>query len=216
LNASTGNAVWEAKRPVGGSWTTPIVVSVDGQDQIITAADPCVIAYEASRGSELWWANCLGGDVAPSPVYANGLVFAVEPYAKLVAIRVGGQGDVTETHIAWSIEDVAPDICCPVSNAEFVFLLTTEGLLVCYKTEDGEKMWEKELEKDFLASPSIVGDKLYLLSQEGVMLIVKAGPEYEELAKCELGEECYASPAFVDRRIYIRSVHNLYCIGNAD
>ena len=67
-----------------------------------------------------------------------------------------------------------------------------------------------------MASPSLVGDYLYVLSEEGVMFIIEAGPEYREIAKCELGERCYASPAFMNGRVYIRGLENLYCIGNSD
>ena len=77
-------------------------------------------------------------------------------------------------------------------------------------------LWEHDLREDFLASPSLVGDNMYLLSDKGVMFIIKVGPEYKELAKCELGEDCSGSPAFADGRIYVRGVENLYCIGNSD
>jgi len=243
LDGFTGQTVWETKRPVPNSWSSPIVIEIDNQVQLLTCGDPWVIAYEPSKGTELWRAKCLVGDIAPSLIYANpvrdptekvsnganGLVFAIEPYSKLVAIRPDGQGDVTETHIAWSIEEGAPDICSPVSNGELIFLLATEGFLTCYKVEDGTKLWEQDLRENFCASPSLVpvpaspdasrgsgGDKLYLLTEEGVMFIVQAGPEYKELTRCELGEDCRASPAFADGRIYIRGLENLYCIGNRD
>ena len=213
LDGFTSQTVWETKRPVPNSWSSPIITEIDGQFQLLTCGDPWVIAYEPAKGTELWRVNCLYGDIAPSPVYANGLVFAIEPYSKLAAIRPDGQGDVTETHIAWSIEDGTPDICSPVSNGELIFLLSTEGLLCCYKTTDGTKLWEKDLMDDFLASPSLVGNNVYLLSEKGVMYIIEAGTEYKELTRCELGEHCYASPAFADGRIYVRGIENLYCIG---
>jgi outer membrane protein assembly factor BamB len=189
------------------------VTLVDDRYQLITCSNPLVIAYNPGDGTELWRADCLGADVAPSPVYANGLVFVIEPHMNTLAIRPDGHGDVTETHIAYKI-DFAPDICSPVSNGEMLFLLSTDGLLCCYKTEDGTKLWEKELREYFQASPSLVGDKLYLLSEEGTMFIVETGAEYKEAAKIELGEKCFASPAFADGRIYIRGKENLYCIGN--
>ena len=213
LNAFLGHTVWETKRPVPNSWTSPIVIEVGSQHQIITCGDPWVIAYDPN-GAELWRADCLGADVAPSPIYASGLVFAIEPYTKLVAIKPDGQGDVTKTHIAWSIEEDAPDICSPVSNGELIFLLTTDGLLTCLQVTDATLLWEEELEEDFQASPSLLGDRLYLLSEKGVMFIVEVGTEYKELARCELGERCHASPAFANGRIYIRGLKNLYCIGN--
>ena len=230
LDGFSGQTVWETKRPVPNSWSSPIVTKIGSQYYLLTCGDPWVIAYELAKGTELWRAKCLAGDIAPSLIYANpvrdqaekvsnganGLVFAIEPYSKLVAIRPDGRGDVTETHIAWSIEESAPDICSPVSNGELVFMLTTDGLLSCYKVTDGTKLWEQDLKENFWASPSLVGDKLYLLTEKGVMFIVQAGPEYKELTRCELGEECRASPAFADGRIYIRGLKNLYCIGNRD
>lgn len=212
LESFSGRKIWEAKRPVGSSWTSPIVTQIDNRYQLVTCSNPWVIAYNPADGTELWRADCLGADVAPSPIFASGLIFVIEPNMKTVAIRPNGHGDVTGTHIAYKI-DFAPDICSPVSNGKMIFLLSSDGLLCCYKTEDGTKLWEKELREYFQASPSLVGDKLYLLSEEGVMFIVEAGPEYKEAEKCELGEKSFASPAFVDGRIYIRGQKNLYCIG---
>jgi outer membrane protein assembly factor BamB len=234
LDGFSGQTVWETKRPVPNSWSSPIVTEIDNQVQLLTCGDPWVIAYEPAKGTELWRAKCLTGDIAPSPIYANGLVFAIEPYSKLVAVRPDGRGDVTETHIAWSLDESGPDICSPVSNGELIFLLATEGFLTCYKVADGKRLWEQDLRENFFASPSLVlapapapvlrqedvgasrgsgGDKLYLLTEEGVMFIVQAGDEYKELTRCELGEDCHASPAFADGRIYIRGLENLYCIG---
>jgi len=213
LNVLSGVTIWEAQRPVPNSWASPIVTRIGNQCQVITCGDPWVIAYDPANGAELWRAKCLGGEIAPSPIYANGLVFAIEPYTKLVAIKPDGQGDVTKTHIAWTVEDSTPDICCPVSSGELLFLLTSEGKLTCYKVKDGTKVWDKDLKENFRASPSLVGNRLYLLSETGIMFIIEAGMEYKQLAKCELGEDCNASPAFADGRIYIRGQENLYCIG---
>jgi outer membrane protein assembly factor BamB len=215
LDGSSGQIAWRTKRPVGNSWCSPIVVSAGDQAQLITCADPWVISYDPAKGAELWRAKCLKGDIAPSPTYSNGLVFAVEPYSKLVAIRADGRGDVTKTHIAWTMEDGGPDICSPLSNGQFVFLLATEGLLSCYKVSDGKKVWEHDFQEYFKASPCLVGNKLYLLSEKGLMYIAEVGPAYKELGKCPLGEECNASPAFADGRIFIRGMKNLYGIGNS-
>ncbi|MHC4726373.1 MAG: outer membrane protein assembly factor BamB family protein [Planctomycetota bacterium] len=213
LDGPTGQTVWETKRPVPNSWSSPIVTKIGEQFQLITCGDPWVIAYDPANGDELWRVDCLYGDIAPSAIYANGLIFTIEPDASLFAIRSGGQGDVTKTHIAWNNDEWGPSICSPVSTGELVFLLASEGLLACYKNSDGTKLYEQDLRENFMASPTLVGDKLYLLTEEGVMLIIQAGPEYKELTKCELGEKCYASPAFLDGRIYIRGLENLYCIG---
>ena len=215
LDGANGRVAWEAKRDLPSTWTTPIVVDVAGQPQLITVADPNVVAYNPANGKELWRAKCVGGDLAPSPICAGGLIFAVQPFSQIVAIKPTGQGNVTKTHIAWKGEDGIPDICSPVSNGTYVYVLDSGGLVTCYSVADGKKVYEHELKEQCRASPSIVGDKLYILTLTGVMHIAQVGPEYKELGKCELGEECFASPAFVDGRIYLRSVKNLYCIGSA-
>jgi outer membrane protein assembly factor BamB len=215
LDGFSGRIVWETKRPVANSWTTPIIADLDGQYRLITVAVPWVIAYDSADGTEIWRVECMSGDAAPSPIYAGGLVFVIEPDTRLIAIKPDGRGDVTKTHIAWKTERGGPNICSPVSNGKVVFILFSEGLIRCHKVTDGTLVWEKDLRENFQASPSIVGDKLYLLDEEGVMYIIEIGPEYKELTKCELGEKCNASPAFADGRIYIRGLENLYCIGLA-
>ena len=215
LDGSSGKVAWEAKRETPNSWTTPIVVDVAGKPQLITVAKPFVIAYNPANGAELWRASCVGGDVAPSPIYAGGLVMAIEPYSQLVAVKPTGQGDVTKTHIAWHMEDSGPDICSPVSDGKYVYTLESGGLFLCCNVEDGKKLYEMDVKEECRASPSIVGDKLYLLDMKGVMHIAQIGPEYKEIAKCELGEECFASPAFAGGRIYLRGAKSLYCIGKA-
>jgi len=213
LDVFSGRVAWQVNRPVPNSWATPILIEVGGKTQIITCGDPFVMGYEVSSGAEIWRAECLSGELAPSPVFAGGFVFAMEPYSALVAVRPDGSGEVTETHIAWRAEFSAPDIPSPVANDEFVYTLGTDGVLCCFKVSDGTKVWEQQLEGNFQASPSLVGERLYLLGEGGTMLIVEAGAGYKEVGRCALGERCYASPAFMDGRIYIRGVENLYCIG---
>ncbi len=213
LDGITGQVAWEAKRDLPSTWTSPIVTEVAGRPQLITVADPFVVSYDPANGKEIWRAECVGGDLAPSPIYAGGMVFVIQPYSQMVAIKPTGQGDVTKTHIAWKAEDGIPDICSPVSNGTYVYLLDSEGLLTCYNVADGKKVYEHEVKEQCRASPSLVGDKLYVLDLKGSMHIAQVGPDYKELGKCELGEECFASPAFVDGRIYIRGMKNLHCIG---
>lgn len=213
LDSLTGRIVWQRKRPVPNSWTSPIVAETPNGPQIITCADPWVIAYEPQKGTELWRVSCLGTDVAPSPIFAKGLVFAIEPYYSLIAIKPDGNGDVTKTHIAWTAEGEIPDICSPVSDGQSIFLLTTEGILSCYNIDDGKFLYKMNLEQSFHASPTLVGNHLYLLSDNGTMIVVESYPHFKEITRSQLHENCYASPAFADGRIYIRTTKNLYCLG---
>ncbi len=164
-----------------------MVVNVAGQPQYITVADPIVVSYDPASGKELWRAKCVGGDLTPSPIYAGGFVLAIQPLSQLVAIKPTGQGDVTKTHIAWKVEDGIPDICSPVSDGTYVYLLSSDGLMTCYKLDDGKKVYEQDLKEPCRASPSIAGDKLYIPNLKGVMHIAKTGPEYKELGKVRGG-----------------------------
>jgi len=213
LEALSGRTVWQTERPVPNSWASPIIINTGTREEIITCGNPWVIAYNPATGKELWRAECLDGDVAPSPVFVDGLVFAVNDYAYLAAIRPDGEGNVTETHIVWRAEDGLPDICSPLSNGELVFLLATYGILTCYDAKDGKMVLEQDFETSFKASPSLVGDRVYLMSEEGVMFIFAADREYKELGRAELGEAVNTCPAFMDGRIYIRGKEHLYCIG---
>lgn len=214
LDGASGRVVWQEPRPVHASWSTPIVCDVAGKPQIVALGAPWVVAYDAAKGSEVWRADCLNGEVTPAPVFAGGLLLVVSPNEKLIALRPDGQGDVTKTHVAWTGEETMPDVSSPVSNGELVFSVTTPGLLLCLDTRDGKKVWEKELEMDFHASPSLVGGRLLLVSKKGVAIVADAGREFKELGRAaELGEEVHASPAFAPGRMFVRGMKHLFCIG---
>ncbi len=213
MDVRTGKELWRTGRPVGSSWTTPILINTPDGDQIITCSNPWVIAYNPAGGREIWRADCLEGDGAPSPIYARGLVLATNVSSVLAAIRPDGRGNVTKTHIVWQAEDGLPDIASPVSNGQLVFLLATEGYVTCYDISTGARLWEEDLETPFISSPSMVGGKLYITSRKGVTTIISAARKYQRISTARLGENCEASPAFGPGRIYMRGQKHLFCIG---
>jgi outer membrane protein assembly factor BamB len=218
LDGATGESVWETIRPVPASWSSPIVIEHNGQPQIITCGDPWVIAYSAQDGAEVWRAKCLErAEVGVSPVYSDGLVFAGNDGAALAAMRADGSGDVTDTHVMWTVDFGLPDICSPLATKDFILTLTSFGTLTCLdKFAGGDPLWEEDFEADFMSSPSLVGDLVYLFSKAGAAWIVepsRAG--CQRIATAELGEECVTSPAFQDGRIYIRGREHLFCLGEA-
>jgi len=209
----SGKRVWEAYRPVEGSWMSPIVIPTPAGPQVIAGGNPFLIAHDLTDGKEIWRAGVLGSDCAPSPIFVGGLIIVAQPYGELSAIRPDGRGDVTETHVAWRVAGGMPEICSPASDGKLIWTLMTYGLLTCYDLKDGKIVWEKQLDAEFNASPSVVGDRVYLLSTKGVATIIETGRAYKELSRAELGEPAYATPAFLDGRIYIRGTEHLYCIG---
>jgi outer membrane protein assembly factor BamB len=213
IDGPTGRVVWQQSRPVAASWATPIVIEAAGTAQIITLAVPWVMAYSAKDGVELWRAGELTGEITPSPVIGGGFVLAVIPYDRMLAIRPDGHGDVTQTHIAWFAEDNMPDITSPVTNGELVFTLSTPGMLACFDVKDGNKLWEQELGIECNASPTLAAGRLYVTCGNGLVLVVEAGRAWKELGRNDLKEPLFASPAFVEGRIFFRGSQHLFCIG---
>ena len=212
FDGATGRLVWEKPRPVSSSWATPIVVEAAGQTQIVTLGVPYVIAYAVGDGAELWRVDALSGEVTPSPVFAGGLILAVSPSQKLIAIKPDGAGDVSATHIVWQADENIPDVTSPVSDGTWVFMVTSGGQLSCFELKAGKKVWEKELETEVQASPAIIGRRLYVACTNGTTVVAEVGPAYRELARNELGEKIYASPAIVGRRLYLRGQRHLFCL----
>jgi outer membrane protein assembly factor BamB len=218
LDIATGHLVWEQVRPVQSSWTTPIVVSAGGREQVITVACPWIIAYTPADGKELWRVKSAQGDPAPSPVATGDTVIAaVNDGAPVVAIRADGKGDVTTSHVRWKAEDNTPDICSPLVTDEFLFLLTSEGTLTCYDVRTGDKLWEEDLGQfKCKASPSLVGKELYVFGESGkCWILAPARAGVKRVRQTDLAEACATSPAFQDGRMYIRGKKNLFCIGSA-
>jgi len=212
VDAATGKDVWVTEpRPVPASWATPIIIQAAGKDQLIASGNPWMISYNPADGKEIWRAKILNGEITPSPVFAAGLIFNAND--RLWAVKPDGQGDVTKTHVAWSGEDGIPDICSPVSDGKRVWLLTSSGTITCYSAGTGKKLYEKDLELECKASPSVVGDTLMVVSEKGTVVFVKSGDQYQEIGRAEIGEHVMASPAFADGRIFIRGKKHLFCFG---
>jgi outer membrane protein assembly factor BamB len=213
FEAATGKIIWQVARAVPNSWSTPIVIRQGGADQVITAADPWVIANNPADGSEIWRAKCLKTDIGPSPVFADGKVFAANDNCNLVAIRADGHGDVTAS-VLWKGEDGLPDTCSPLATKEFVLLLTSFGTLTCYDAAKGDMLWAEDFSTDFSASPSLVGNHVYLIGRKGKAWIVEpTRKKCNRLGEADLGEDCVTTPAFQDGRIYLRGKTNLFCLG---
>jgi len=214
FDSATGKSVWEVNRPVPNSWASPIVIRQGDRAQIITAADPWVIAYNPADGAELWRAKCLNVDIGPSPAFAAGRVFVANETSKLSALRAESNGDVTGTGVLWTGEDGMPDTCSPLATKDYVLLLTSFGTLTCYDAAKGDMLWSEDFEGDFTASPGLAGNRLYLVSKQGKTYVVEPGPQNcKRLGEANLGEECVTSPAFQEGRIYLRGKNHLFCIG---
>jgi outer membrane protein assembly factor BamB len=213
IDPRTGETRWKAPRALPGSWTSPVVVDTGTREELITAADPWVIAYVPADGSELWRANVLSGDVAPVPAYSDGTVFTVTEYAQLAATRVGGSGDVTETHVRWTWDDYLPDVASPVTDGRRILVPTGYGTVSCLNTETGEEIWIHDFDEGFWSSPILVGKTVYMTDKMGDTHIFDLADTYKERGAGSVGEQVFTTPAFADSRIFIRGQTHLYCVG---
>jgi outer membrane protein assembly factor BamB len=217
LDAATGDPVWSTPRPVANSWVSPILISYQGREQIITSADPWVIAYEPATGKEIWKAKCMKGDVATSPVFANDLVYTACDRTCIAAIKPDGSGDVSDSKIAWKQEDSGlPDMCSLLCDGPRIYTLVF-GTFYAFDALTGKLLWQHDTKAKFQASPALINGRIHLLTSDGVMIIGEGGNDgFKETGRAALGEATGASPAFAPGRIYLRGKKNLFCIGTKD
>lgn len=218
LDAKTGTIRWQQPRNTPAkkqfSFCTPQVIQVGGHTQVISPHSGFVSAYSPADGSELWKvAYGEGYSVVPRPVYAHGLLYLSSGFdsAKLYAIRPeGAAGDVTETHVAWTLKKGAPHTPSVVVVGDYLFCVADSGIASCVDARTGEVHWSERLEGNFSASPIAAGERIYFLNESGSTFVVKASKTFELLATNALSERTLASPAPTEGALFIRSEENLF------
>ncbi len=208
LDVETGRDQWETSRQADISWASPILAEVGGRQHLILAAAPLVAAYDALTGKELWSRAVLSGEIGSSPAYANGRVFAANQYACAVAL------DALTGETIWSHTDLElPDAGSPVATDTHLFLPTSYGTFSCVAAADGSVVWEHDFDEGGYGSPILAGDRIYWVTADGKTRIFKASDTFALIAEPALGEASVCTPALVGRRLYIRGVKHLFCIG---
>jgi outer membrane protein assembly factor BamB len=197
------------------SFSTPLVIDVKGQKQIVSPASDVVTAYDPKTGDEIWRVRYDGYSVIPRPVYGHGLLFLATGYGEpnVMAIRPpDGKGDVTETHVAWTAKKGAPHTPSLVLDGDLLYTVSDGGLASCFDAKTGKPHWQEKLGGGFSASPILGDGKVYFQNEAGTGYVVKAGTTYELLAKNDLKERTLASYAATDGALFIRTAKHLYRI----
>ncbi len=208
LDVATGKERWRTPRKFGTSWSSPALINTGDRFEVVLAADPAVVSYDPKTGEELWRVDCLErAEVAPTPVYADGLLYASADYAKLSAI------DVKTQKIVWESEDLMPGVSTPIVVDEYLISGLTDGGIACHNAKTGEELWLEDTDSGFYASPIVADGTVYLMDMSGIMHIFKPGPEYKSIAMPELGEDVTCTAAIMGKSLFIRSTKNLYRIG---
>jgi len=220
FDKATGQPVWRTSRRASVGWGSPIAIHTGERDELIVSSQRRVQAYNPDTGVELW--NCGGNlfEVIPTPVVGHGLVFCSSGRAgPTLAIRPGGSGDVTATHIVWKSPKGSPFVPSPLLSGDRLYLVNDmASIITCYDARSGEVLWQGRLgrtaREGFSASPVVVNGKVFFMNDLGQTFVVRDGPEFELLHVNELNARTLASPALVDGRWYFRTDRELIAIGN--
>lgn len=219
VNAKTGRPLWKTPRQERVGWGTPIAIRAGNHDEIIVSGQFAVRAYDPDTGRELWSARGNLMEVTPTPAVGHGLVFCSSGRAgPTLAIRPGGSGDVTETHIAWQTPRGSPFIPSPLVYGDYVYLVNDmTSIVTCLRAKTGESQWQGRLgeahRESFSASPIAIDGKIFLTNDDGETFVVAAGPEFKLLRANRLGEQTLATPALAEGKWYFRTASHLIAIG---
>jgi outer membrane protein assembly factor BamB len=219
LDRRTGKEAWRVPRKVEISWATPVVVSANGRDELVTSGNQLVQAYDPATGRELWRMQGLASNAVTTPLVGDDVVVLSSGYPSKVSVAVkpGGSGDVTGTpRMLWRYEKGSAYVPSPILYDGHVYLVTDKGLLTCLDARTGEVRYEgarPPVPASFMASPVAVAGHLLLMSQDGDTFVVKAGPRFELVGTNPLGEPISASAAVAGGRLYIRGESHLFAIG---
>ena len=216
LDVTTGKRVWTGKRGMSRiAHATPVVMKDKGRTEIISIAGDAIQGFDPKSGELIWTAFAQGEGLVPSPVIGDGLIFAASGFEKttLRAVRTGGKGDVTATHIAWEQRKGVPTQPSLIYFKGHVYAIADGGVASCFKAQTGSQVWQERIGGNHSASPVLADGRIYFLSEAGETTVINASPDFHVIAKSSISEKCQASMAVSQGNIFIRSEKNLYCIG---
>ena len=219
FDKTTGLELWRTPRSQRVGWNSPIALRTGDRDEIVVSGQGQVQAYDPRTGEELWRAKGNTFEVIPTPVVGHGLIFCSSGRAgPTLAIRPGGSGDVTDTHVVWSAPKGSPFVPAPIIVGDHLFMVNDMiSVVTIYDAKSGEVTSQGRLgssgRESFSAAPVSFDGKVFFTNDDGDTFVLKAGPKVEILHVNSLGERTLASPALVDGRLYIRTRQHLLAIG---
>jgi len=219
FDTKTGAVIWKTDRAAKVGWGTPVVINGGNRDELVVNSQNTVNAYDPMTGKELWTARGMMREVIPTPVVGHGLVFCSSGRAgPTLAIRPGGTGDVTDTHVEWSSPKGSPFVPSPIIHGDLLYMINDiQSILTVFEAKTGTVVYQDRLgepvKEGFSASPVAVGDKLFFTNDQGQTFVVQAGRTFKLLRVNELKAQVLASPALVDGTWYWRTDRELIAIG---
>jgi outer membrane protein assembly factor BamB len=218
LNQLTGQIAWKTpRRNRTRSYCAPLIRRLDGRTQMVLSGDKCVASYDPDTGKLHWMMDGPTDQFVASPVYSPkaGLLFITGGYPDhhILAIKPDGHGDVTRTHVAWRTNKGVAYVPSPIVEGDYFLIVSDSGVAHCFEAATGRLLWQERLGEHH-ASLVSAGGLVYFLNDDGVAHVVKPGPTYQLVARNEVGEKCFASPAISRQQIFLRGERHLFCIGN--
>lgn len=223
LDGRTGKLAWKTSRPpleatLGNykkSFSTPLVIEAGAKAQMVAPGAEWVVSYDPASGKEVWRVrHGKGFSLASRPVFGHGLVYVSTgaPRPQLWAVRVDGQGDVSETHVAWTAKSQVPLMSSPVLVGREIYMVSDAGVASCLDALTGETHWQERLGGKHLASPFYAANRLYFVDIEAATSVLAPGKSFKRLGENTLSGTVVATPAAVGRAIFLRTDSHLYRI----
>ncbi len=223
LDKRTGQTRWKTPRSIDYSpfhhnlrkaFCTPAVIEHAGRLELVSPAAKGIFGYDPRTGRELWKIRHNGWSMVARPLYGHGLVYFVNDFERpeLWAVRPGGDGDVTETRIAWSLRRTIPSTPSFLLVGDLLYLVSDSGTATCVEAQTGEIVWQERIGGNFSASPIYADGRLYFFARDAATTVLAPGREYRVLAENRLDGELKASPAVVGRALFVRTRTHLYRI----
>jgi outer membrane protein assembly factor BamB len=218
LDKATGKERWKADRGKGrSSYSTPFVVTLATHTEIVVNSSERVDAYDAKTGAPLWHVGDANRFPIPMPVLHDGVLYMSRGYRSgpYFAVKPGGRGDVSSSHVVWQVPTGAPYVSSLVHAGGRLYMANDVGVLTAVDAATGQRVWQERVEGVFSASPVAAAGHVYFVSESGDTYVVKDGPKPEIVARNAIGERAIASPALSNGRVFIRTDDSLFCIGAA-
>ncbi len=231
LDKQSGETIWKTERPaelydkleyIGKkAYITPIIVTVNGRDLLISNGSAACIAYDAETGKEVWRVVYGEDSTIAMPTESEGIVYFYlgfetdeegEKHAELLAVDPSGEGDVEQTHVLWRQQAPILQLLSPLVLDGLLYTIDSKAMMYCLDATSGETVWSKKMKGKFHSSPVYANGFVYFSSTRGTTYVMKAGKEMEEVAENRLDGEIWATPAISGKSIYMRTSKYLYKI----
>ena len=217
LDRESGRQRWRTRREnKTRSYVTPIIREIDGITQMILSGSLCIASYDPRNGKRHWIVDGPTEQFVASMVYDGKYLFATGGYPErhTLAIRPGGKGNVTDTHIAWRTTRGAAYVPSPIISGRYLLMVADSGIASCFEARTGKRHWMERLPGGHSPSPVSADGLVYFVSDRGVTTIIRPSETFAVIAKNELGKPVSASPAISQGQIFLRTHQHLYCIGS--